>query len=226
MKSSRSRRLAALRFGLGLTALAALALRGQARADPGNHDRMGWEPGTLTTASLEGEVAPRDDGRDHDGVYGRLDGDLFLSVGAGAELGGGTRAGGMARALFFQSVGVHFGFAEAVADSVLERVVFMGAELRPLFLPRLALDLEGAGPLLDLTLDSLSVGAGVCFAAEQDEAARALELSAGFGVPLLMTARGPWLEARGALRPGLDAESGQLFLLLSWYEAIETPLVR
>jgi hypothetical protein len=43
---------------------------------------------------------------------------------------------------------------------------------------------------------------------------------------LFANANGPWLEARGALRPGLDQDGGQLFLLLSWYAAIESRLVR
>jgi hypothetical protein len=129
----------------------------------------------------------------------------------------------------FHTAGVQVGYARALSDEdELGQVLFVGAELRPLFLPRFALDLEGAGPFLDLTLDSLSLGAGACFASESDDDddLAALELSLGLGVPLLMKARGPWLEARAALRPGLTANDGQLFLFVSWYEAVETSLVR
>jgi hypothetical protein len=105
-------------------------------------------------------------------------------------------------------------------------VLLAGVEIRPLFLPRFALDLEGRGPFVDLTLDSLSLGAGMCFASEGANDNAAFELSLGFGVPLLAKARGPWLEARAALRPALEASTGQLFLLLSWYEPVQTLLVR
>jgi hypothetical protein len=191
-------------------------------------DEDPWHPGRQSASSVEGEAKPRDDGRSEDGVYGRLDGDLFLAVGAGVELGAGARAGGVARALMFHSAGLTFGYARALSgEPELEQVLFAGVELRPLFLPRFALDLEGAGPLVDLTLDSLSIGAGACFASEDDaDPQAALELSAGLGFPLFMKARGLWLEARAALRPGLDAGQGQLFLMLSWYEAIVTGLVR
>jgi hypothetical protein len=211
------------RGGLGLVALIAVALPSTARAA----DDEPWDPGQHTTSSVVGEATPREREFDHDGVYGRFDGDLFLALGAGAELGQGARAGGLARALFFHTAGLYFGYARALSgEPALERVLLAGAEIRPLFLPRFALDLEGSGPFLDLTLDSLSLGAGVCFASERADHNSALELSLGFGVPLAAKARGPWLEARAALRPTLEASTGQLFLLLSWYEPVETPLVR
>jgi hypothetical protein len=186
-----------------------------------------WHPGRRTTSNLAGEVQPREV-PDQDGVYGRFDGDVFLGVGAGVELDAGVRVGGVARALFYQSAGLVAGYAQAPSsDASLERIGFVGAELRPLFLPRFALDLEGMGPLLDLTFDSLSLGAGVCFPAEAgSDRNAALEFSMGLGVPLFLRANGLWLEARAALRPALSADSGQLFLLLSWYEAIETAIVR
>lgn len=196
-------------------------------ATPASAEEPSWQPGRHTTSNLPGEVQPRDV-PDQDGVYGRFDGDVFLGVGAGVELDAGVRVGGLVRALFYQSAGVVAGFAQATSsDASLERVGFVGAELRPLFLPRFALDLEGMGPFFDLTLDSLSLGAGVCFPAEEaGDADAALEFSMGLGVPLFLRANGLWLEARAALRPALSADSGQLFLLLSWYEAIETAIVR
>ena len=190
-------------------------------------DEPSWHPGQRTTSSLPGEVEPRN-APDQDGVYGRFDGDVFLGVGAGVELGAGLRVGGVARALFYQSAGIVAGYAQAPSsEASLARIGFVGAELRPLFLPRFALDLEGMGPFLDLTLDSLSLGTGVCFPAEAGgDRDAALEFSMGLGIPLLLRANGLWLEARAALRPALSADAGQLFLLLSWYEAIETALVR
>lgn len=214
------------RFALGAPALGvalagALALASApARADEPP------PPSRYTTAKLDGEVSAGDDRHHHDGVYGRFDGDLFLSLGAGAELGAGTRAGGVVRALWYQTVGLNLGFAQAVSDAELERVVFAAAELRPLFLPRWSLDLEGASPLLDLTLDSLSLGAGLCFGSEDDSSRAAFELSLGLGVPLFLRARGLWLEARAALRPALAADRGQVLVLLSWYTPVVTALVR
>jgi hypothetical protein len=197
------------------------------RAALASAEEPAWHPGRRTTSDLAGEVQPREV-PDQDGVYGRFDGDVFLGFGAGVELDAGVRVGGMARALFYQSAGIVGGFAQAPSsDAALERVGFVGAELRPLFLPRFALDLEGMGPFLDLTLDSLSLGAGVCFPAEAGtDRNAALEFSMGLGVPLFLRANGLWLEARAALRPAISADSGQLFLLLSWYEAVETAIVR
>jgi hypothetical protein len=211
------------RAGFGLLTLTAVTPPNTARAA----DDEPWDPGQHTASRVVGEATPRDGDFDHDGVYGRFDGDLFLALGAGAELGQGARAGGLARALFFHTAGLYFGYARALSgEPELERVLLVGAEIRPLFLPRFALDLEGSGPFLDLTLDSLSLGAGVCFASEGANHNTAFELGLGFGLPLLAKARGPWLEARAALRPALEANTGQLFLLLSWYEPLETPLVR
>ena len=214
-------------------ALFALALAGSVfwsgRIARAADDDERWQPDRFNTASVRGEAAAGDSGLDQDGVYGRFDGDLFLSLGAGVELGDGARAGGLARALWFHTAGAQVGYARALSDEdQLGQVLFVGAEIRPLFLPRFVFDLEGAGPFLDLTLDSLALGAGVCFASEadNDDDRTALELSLGVGVPLLMKARGPWLEARAALRPGLTANDGQLFLFVSWYEAVETSLVR
>lgn len=205
--------------------VAVLAVSSHARL--ASAEEPAWHPGQRTTSNLAGEVQPREVPAD-DGVYGRFDGDVFLGLGAGVELDAGVRVGGVARALFYQSAGIVAGFAQAPSsDARLERVGFVGAELRPLFLPRFALDLEGMGPLLDLTLDSLSLGAGVCFPAEDgSDRHAALEFSMGLGVPLFLRANGLWLEARAALRPALSADSGQLFLLVSWYEPVETAIIR
>jgi hypothetical protein len=109
----------------------------------------------------------------------------------------------------------------------VRRVGFVGAELRPLFLPRWALDMELGSPLLDLTLDSLSLGAGLFIArrVEPAETRTGLELSLGLGVPLFARAEGLWLEARGFVRPALDEGAGVL-VALSLYESVVTPLVR
>ncbi|HLV66160.1 MAG TPA: hypothetical protein VKY73_10120 [Polyangiaceae bacterium] len=176
---------------------------------------------------LRGEIGPRD-APAHDGVYGRFQGDLFVTLGAGVDLGGGARVGGIARALFFHSAGLALGYATALGDADVERLGFVGIELRPLFLPRFALNLETNGPLVDLTLDSVAIGVGAFFAEEQGDASRTragVEATLGFGVPLFAEARGPWLEARSALRPALHGPAGQVFVFLSWYEPFLSPLI-
>jgi len=119
-------------------------------------------------------------------------------------------------------------YADALGgDASPKRVASGLVELRPLFLPRWALDLEWGRPLLDLTLDSLSLGAGVFVArrAEPRSTKAGLELSLGLGVPLFAKAEGPWLEARGFLRPALEEGEGGVMLALSLYESVVTPLI-
>src|SRR5688500_7381117 len=114
------------RSGFSLLALTAVASPSTGRAA----DDEPWDPGQHTTSNVVGEATPRDGEFDHDGVYGRFDGDLFLALGAGAELGQGARAGGLARALLFHTAGLYFGYARALSgEPPLERVLLAGAEI-------------------------------------------------------------------------------------------------
>ena len=63
---------------LGLLALAAVTLPSTAREAEGEP----WDPGQHTTSSVVGEARADDGEFDHDGVYVRFDGDLFLALGA------------------------------------------------------------------------------------------------------------------------------------------------
>lgn len=187
-----------------------------------------WRPGEHVTSSVRGEVVPRDKLSEHDGVYGRFNGDLTLTLGLGAEFQEGAHGAALARALYYHTAGLTLSYADGFGrDLPVRRAAFAGIELRPLFLPRWALDLEFGCPLLDLSLDSLALGAGVFVAArtEPDEARAGLELSLGLGVPLFAKAEGLWLEARGFVRPALDEGAGVL-VALSWYQSLVTPLVR
>lgn len=187
-----------------------------------------WEPGERVTSRVRGEVVPRDELDEQDGVYGRFDGDLTLTIGLGAEFQEGAHGAALARALYYHSAGLALGYADSLGrDLPVRRVGYLGAELRPLFLPRWAFDLEFGCPLLDLSLDSLALGAGVFVArrSEPSETRAGLELSLGLGVPLFAKAEGLWLEARGFVRPALD-EGGGVLLALSLYESLVTPLVR
>jgi hypothetical protein len=189
-----------------------------------------WRPGERVTSRVRGEVVPRDESVRNDGVYGRFDGDLALSIGAGAEFDGETRGALLGRALYYHTAGIALGYADSFGgDSVVQRVGFLGVELRPLFLPRWSLDLQFGWPLLDLTLDSLAVGAGAFVAGldgERNETETGVELSLGLGIPLLAKAGGPWLEARGFVRPSIhDDGAAGVLVALSLYRSLVTPLV-
>ncbi|HWA77904.1 MAG TPA: hypothetical protein VG937_36470 [Polyangiaceae bacterium] len=187
-----------------------------------------WKLGERTTSPVRGEVVPRDKFHEHDGVYGRFDGDLTLSIGLGAELHDGPRGALLGRALYYHTGGLTLSYADALGGDVTpRRVASASIELRPLFLPRWSLDLECGCPLVDLTLDSLALGAGVFVArrGEPSESKAGLELSVGLGIPLFAKAEGLWLEGRGFFRPALDEGRGGVLVALSLYESVITPLI-
>lgn len=200
-----------------------------AYASPGHADTPTWDPGRRTTDSLRGEVQ-REDNASSDGVYGRFDGDISFSLGLGAELGDGTRGVVAGRALYYHTGGLVLGYADALGtDSDLVRALFFEAELRPLFLLRWSNDAQLGVPVLDLTLDSLALGVGGYAGAYEGGYlgdVGGFQASAGFGVPLLGRAEGPWLEARGTYRFGLPETNAGAVLLLSWYEAWVSPFIR
>lgn len=199
-------------------------------AAPARAETPDWDPGERVTSPVRGEVEPSDEPAQHDGVYGRFQGDLTLTIGVGAEFDGETRGALLGRALYYHTAGLQLGYADSLgADNVVRRLGFLGVELRPLFLPRWALDLQFDSPLLDLTVDSLALGAGAFVArldGERNETQAGVELSLGFGVPLFAKAEGPWLEARGFLRPAIhDDGAAGVLIALSFYESLVTPLI-
>ncbi|MFZ5889718.1 MAG: hypothetical protein ACOY0T_01505 [Myxococcota bacterium] len=187
-----------------------------------------WEPGEEVAATVKGEARPSDRLRSGDGVYGRFDGDLWLSLAAGVEWSHGVRPALTGRALYYQSAGLVLGYADAFdKDAFVRRDGFVGVELRPLFLPRWALDAQFQNAFLDLTLDSLSFGAGAYLAQTREQSSKAgVELFLGLGLPLLARAGGPWLDVRGFLRPGLDEATRGVSFSLSWYAPVLTPVVK
>jgi hypothetical protein len=141
-----------------------------------------------------------------DGVYGRFDGSIDLALGAGVELEAGEpRAALHASGHFLSTAGVYSRYEDGFGsnDERPFRALAFGIDVRPLFLPRFALDLQQGPALLDLTLDSLSLNAGAYFAQPQQHSfghERGFDLGLGFGVPLCGEARGLWLEARAERR--------------------------
>jgi hypothetical protein len=161
-----------------------------------------------------------------DGVYGRFDGNLALALSAGAELEAGEPRGALKlSAHYLWTAGVYARYSDAFgsADERPARVASLGVDVRPLFLPRFALDLEHGPALLDLALDSLSLNAGAYFGKPGGASfgdARGFETGIGFGVPFLGEARGPWLEARAERRFADHGENAWLFTLALAYHAM------
>ncbi|HET9930306.1 MAG TPA: hypothetical protein VFQ35_06455 [Polyangiaceae bacterium] len=188
----------------------------------------GWDPGERVASRVKGEPRFSDRMRSGDGVYDRFDGDLFLSLGAGVEWSHGVRPAIEARALYYYSVGLVIGYSDAFdRDAFVRRTGWAGLDLRPLFLPRWALDKEFQLSFWDLTLDSVSLGAAA-FLAEprRGDTKFSVEFSAGFGLPLFARARGLWLEGRGFWRPSYEDASTGLLVSLAYYAPVLTPFVK
>jgi hypothetical protein len=169
-----------------------------------------------------------------DGAYGRFDGDLELGLGAGGMLAFSDRALGVAvrgDARWYSTAALYGQYAEALSDDPrVERRLGVGVELTPLFLIRWSQALETGPAVVDLALDSLSLGLGMTFATPRERgfaSRKAFEGSLGVGVPLLGTATGPWLELRAALvLPQPAAGEANATLLFSWHGTLTTPLVK
>ena len=159
----------------------------------------------------------------HDGVYGRFDGDLDLGFALGAELGsaGGVTPALRASAHYFSIAGVYASGRGHAADQSAPSLFGAGVDLRPLFLPRWAKGFETGPGFFDLTLDSVSLSLGAFWAAHER---RGFDAQLGFGLPLLASAAGPWLEARGALRyPDSSEREGAVTVALAWHGFVTTP---
>ncbi len=190
--------------------------------------------GAPVTGAVRGEVDPDAGRADGDGAYGRFEGDLDLGLAAGANLSLTSEdvgAGARVNALWYSSAGPYLSYAERVRGGrESNRRAGFGLELRPLFLPRWALDLERGPAFVDLVIDSLSLGVGAFVATPREGAfgdRHGVELGAGMGVPLLAEAPGPWLELRALLDlPNDGRREALLMLSFAYHFALTTPLVR
>jgi hypothetical protein len=215
----------ALAFGVALAAP-------PARAEDGEPAR--WEPGQRTTSRVRGEIEAPEPGRITDGVYGRFDGDLELALGAGLELDQHASRAGLRLTLhYFSMLGIASSFYERVGGSGSERLFGVGVDLRPAFIPRWTENMQQGPAVLDLAIDSISLGLGAFWAKPEDGEfgdARGFELSGGLGLPLFGRAAGPWLEARvlGRWPESSARDSGRgeaiALLVLSWHLFVSTPL--
>jgi hypothetical protein len=164
-----------------------------------------WSPGERTTSRVHGEIRPDDALIVSDGVYGRFDGryDIGLDVGTEFAEGGPAFAARTSLHYFFMA-GIYAGYTDDLGgNAASERAVSFGVDIRPAFIPRWSRGLQQGPSVLDLFIDSISLGLGAYFREPPrgdfgDR--RGLELSAGFGVPLTGEMAGPWLGARGIFR--------------------------
>lgn len=159
-----------------------------------------------------------------DGVYGRFDGDLDVGVGLGARLSApGFGPNLRASAHFLSSVGLVVDLTRPLLGDT-GWSLGTAIDLRPLFLPRWAFDLEQGPALVDLLVDSVSVSGGPVFHPLND-AAVGFGLEAGFGIPLSQTSQGFWLDLRASGRWVGDATPWGGLVSLSWHTSLLTPLV-
>jgi hypothetical protein len=147
-----------------------------------------------------------------DGAYGRLDGDLSLAAQVGvSEMFPGELLSARLGCHYLHTVGLYVQYDDALGSHAprLARSVGFGVEVRPLFLPRFASDLEQGPAWLDLWADSLGLDLGVVAAALPAEECAdpsqpcwspGLQLGFGMELPLLARAEGPFIGLRGALR--------------------------
>jgi hypothetical protein len=183
---------------------------------------------TKSDLSRVEDPAPQTQG---DGVYGRLNGDLSLQIGAGLEAdfrSPSFRPLVVGDLTIYQTAGLYGSFRQAVqASDPTERLLSAGLVVSPLFLLRWSRGLEGNAPVLDLTLDSLGVTAGAVTTAP---AGGALfndvdaELGLQLGVPVMGRANGLWLRTRAQIITGPEL-GGAAWLWLSWQGFVHTGLL-
>jgi hypothetical protein len=190
-----------------LLALAASSARAVA-AEP----RAAWDPGRETTSPIASEIRPGSAPLGGDGVYGRFAGDFSVGLHGGveAERGGGALVA-RAAAHYYYTAGVYAEYADSAGmNDAVDRVVSFGVDVQPAFIPRWSADYEQGPAVLDLFVDSISLGLGAFFRQPAGDAlgdVKGFEASLGTGVPFSSTVNGVWISARGLLRwddPGSD----------------------
>lgn len=177
-----------------------------------------------------------------DGAYGRFDGDLLLTAGAGASIAeGGPRFAALGRALFLSSAGLYVAYDDTLGrgDATVPRRLGTGVTLAPLFPARFATDAERGPAWFDLFVDSLCLETGVAWTASQDRGlggTPGLELGIGVSIPLGTWSSGLFVDTRATAlfsdvvmraesrRPDGHAEAA-LTLTLAYHGIVSTHLV-
>jgi hypothetical protein len=183
-------------------------------------------------------LAPSFARADEDTTYGRIEGDVALSLGAGATIAPrGPRGAVDLRARYLDTAGLFVTYEDFGIDP--RRVLATGFELRPLFLARWATGRHAQKGRLDLFIDSLGLELGLALA--QPEGASfasrpGLQLGLGVELPVFERATGFWLGVHGGLRwsdralggndiAGPSDRSAYLTISLSWHQVITTHAV-
>jgi hypothetical protein len=149
-----------------------------------------------------------------DTTYGRIDGDVGVSVGAGATFGpNAPRATLDVRLRYLDTAGVFLSYEDGLSatSSNPRRVVAAGLELRPLFLARWLSGREWSVARLDLMVDSLGIEIGAFVAQPVGGAFIAspgFQASLGLEFPILPAANGPWIGLHGGARWSDEAVEG------------------
>ena len=177
-----------------------------------------------------------------DGVYGRLDGDLDVRLGAGAAFArGGPALAAHVSLLYLSSAGLYAHYTDALGTDgpAVTRSIAAGVVVEPLFLGRFATNLERGPARFDLGLDSFALGIGAFWEMPRGgtfTTEPGFEFSIGMGVPFFARATGPVLGVRGALRirPAGFSSGGPLNLIdqgallsvtLTWRHIVPVHLV-
>lgn len=171
-----------------------------------------------------------------DTSYGRIEGDLSVVVGLGASFGPrAPRAAGDLRLRYLDTAGLFVNYEDGPllgGDSDPRRVIATGIELRPLFIGRWLTGRETARARFDLLLDSFGLELGAAFiqpSAGSFTSRPALQAGLGLEIPVLASARGPWIGLHGGARwndsalrgDAIDSPSDRaLFgaVTLAWHE--------
>jgi len=168
-----------------------------------------------------------------DGIYGRFRGDFSLALGASAELDITRQAARPAiftTLRFYQAVGLTLTGSQSVTSSdPLERRITASVIVEPLFLLRWSKYQHTGRALLDLTIDSLQIHAGVALLEPRGgnfASPTVANLGAGFGVPLQAKANGLWLRSRLDVELGAASPAVLCLVGLEWQFFFESGLVR
>jgi hypothetical protein len=176
---------------------------------------------------------PPPDSAPGDGVYGRLDGDLGLAIGALAEADFTRRVvrpGAVGTLRFYQTVGVYIGLSQSVeATDPLERRLVAGFVLEPLFILRWPEYRHSGRAFWDLTLDSIGLHGGVAIHEPRGGnfgSAVLANVGVGLGVPLTNRAEGLWLRTRLDVELGNPAPAFIGWVGLEWQFMFESQWMR
>ena len=148
---------------------------------------------------------------------------------------GDTEAALGLQAMYVSTLGLSVQHADSTfllgKQSVNRGVTSLEFRLCPLFLARWSQALEMGPRLLDLTLDSFTIGLGAYWDHDRDigRLRRGMSVSTGVSFPLFGSANGPWLNSTLALRfaegPAFSAQADVMVGLgLTWALLIDSGL--